>query len=120
MRPNIQIQLADQLLQRQHIAPNIDCLIDNISGYRVYGATTQIDHVQAVYVGMLADYNGHSFGIDSSPSPETLDNSERLLLAELLDGPDDTLADWSEPVTARQDASRSLASMIEQLRMINV
>ena len=91
MRDNIARQLADGLLRRDKYS-----ITDTITGNRVFSSSpVELDHVAAVYYGLLEDYD------DPSADPGRLTDSERRLLTELLDGPD-SCDDWSDIVTQAQ------------------
>ena len=109
MRDNIAKQLADGLLRRGRYS-----LTDTITGNRVFSSSpVELDHVAAVYYGLLEDCN------DPSAEPSRLTDSERRLLTELLDGPD-SCDDWSDIVTQAQHkaVTTNLDALTDYLRLM--
>lgn len=109
MRDNIARQLADGLLKRDRYS-----ITDTITGNRIFSSSPiELDHVAAVYYGLLEDYN------DPSAEPSRLTDSERRLLTELLDGPDGC-EEWADTVTqAQQTTSKmDLDALTDYLRLM--
>ena len=109
MRDNIAKQLASGLLKRDKYS-----LTDTITGNRIFSSSpTELDHVAAVYYGLLEDYD------DPSADPSRLTDSERRLLTELLDGPD-SCDEWADTVTPAQHTAitTNLDALTEYLRLM--
>ena len=109
MRDNIAIQLAEGLLKRDKYS-----ITDTITGNRIFSSNhVELDHVAAVYYGLLEDCN------DPSAEPSNLTASERRLLTELLDGPD-SCDEWSDTVTQAQHKAltTNLDALTDYLRLM--
>lgn len=109
MRDNIARQLANGLLRRDRYS-----ITDTITGNRIFSSSpVELDHVAAVYYGLLEDYN------EPSAEPSSLTDTERRLLTELLDGPD-SCDDWADTVTQAQHTviTTNLDALTDYLRLM--
>ena len=109
MSDSIARQLADGLLRRDKYS-----ITDTITGNRVFSSSpVELDHVAAVYYGLLDDFD------DPSADPRRLTDPERRLLTELLDGPD-SCDEWADTVTQAQHTAitTNLDALTEYLRLM--